>query len=121
MEKRTNVESKQVHYAGESEKRYSDILKTNCQHVARHISDWIKSEELCDFDMSNHDFLVKCFAMNAQERAQMREWINRQDEAVGVSPDDFIDMQNAIGEDIDEVIKESIGDHAEPSEAQERE
>ena len=48
----------------------------------------------------------------------MRERINREDEAVGVSPDDFTDMQNAIGEDIDEAIEESIGDHAEPSEAQ---
>ena len=71
--------------------------------------------------MSNHDFLVKCFAMNAQERAQMRERINREDEAVGVSPDAFTDMQNAMGEDIYEAIEESIGDHAEPSEAQKRE
>ena len=61
MEKRTTFESMRSYYAGESEKRYSEILKTNCQHVARHISDWIKSEELCDFDMSNHDFLRKLF------------------------------------------------------------
>ena len=70
--------------------------------------------------MSNHDFLVKCVALNAQERTQMRERINREDEAVGVSPDDFTDMQNAIGKEIDEAIGESIGDHAEPSEAQKR-
>ena len=61
---------------------------------------------------------MKCFAMTAQERAQMRERINREDEAVGVSPDDCTEFQDALGEDIDEAIEERIGDHAEPSEAQ---
>ena len=99
-------------------RHYSDILKTNCQHAARHISDWIKSEKLCDVDMSNHDFFVKCFPMTAQDRAEMRERLNGDNEAVGVSPNDFSELQNAIGEDIDEAIENVRNDHAEPSEAQ---
>ena len=65
MEKRTDIETMQVHFAGEHEKRYSNTLKTNCQHVARHISDWIKSEELCDFDVGNHNYLVECYPFSA--------------------------------------------------------
>ena len=70
--------------------------------------------------MSNHDFLVKCFPMTAQDRAEMRERLNRDDEAVGVSLDDFSELQNAIGEDIDEAIEDVRDDQAEPSEAQKR-
>ena len=36
MEKRIIFDSMQSYYAGCSEKRHSEILKTNCQHAARH-------------------------------------------------------------------------------------
>ena len=59
--------------------------------------------------------------MTAQERAHMREQINRAEDAVAVSPDDFTDLQPAEGEDIDEAIDESVGDNTEPTEPQKRE
>ena len=111
----------QSYHAGCSEKRHSEILKTNCQHVARHISDWIKSEELRAFDIQHHHYLVKCFAMIAQERAQMREQINRAEDAMAVSLDDFTDLQQAVGDDIDDAIDEGVGDNTEPTESQKRE
>ena len=61
MEKRMDSDSVLAYYEGRSEQRYSDLLKINCQHVARLISDWIKSEELCDFDVNNHHLLVECY------------------------------------------------------------
>ena len=92
-----------AYYEGRSDQRYSDLLKTNCQHVARHISDWIKSEELCDFDVNNHHLLVECYPFSAQERAERAESLHRDDDG---DPHDLQDMQNAIGEDIDEAIQD---------------
>ena len=60
MEKRMDEDSVLAYYEGRSDQHYSDLLKTNCQRVARHISDWIKSEELCDFDLQSHHMLVEC-------------------------------------------------------------
>ena len=105
MEKRTIFDSMQSYYAGCSEERRSEILKTNCQHVARHISDWIKAEELCDYDIQNHHYLVNCFPMTAQERDQMRERLGRAEDAMTINPEDLTDLQDAVGEDIDEAIE----------------
>ena len=65
MEGRMDEDSVLAYYEGRSEQRYSDLLKTNCQHVASHIRDWIKSEELCDFDLQNHHLLVECYPFSA--------------------------------------------------------
>ena len=51
----------------------------------------------------------------------MRQRLDRDDEAAGANPDDFSELQYAIGEDIDEAIEDVRDDHAEPSEAQKRE
>ena len=37
MDKRNDIDSVVSYYEGPHEKRYSDILKTNCQFVSRHI------------------------------------------------------------------------------------
>ena len=82
------------------------------------ISDWIKSEELCDFDVQNHHMLVECHPLSAQERAERAESLHRDDDG---DPHELTDMQDAIGEDIDEAIEDVSQDRAEPTEAQKRE
>ena len=93
MQKRVDEDSTLANYEGRSEERYSEILKTNCQHVARHIRDWIKSEELCDFDLNNHHMLVDCYPFSAQERARRVASLHRDDDG---DPHDLADLQDAI-------------------------
>ena len=106
MQKRITFDSMQSSFLENSDKRNSEILKTSCQHVERHISNLIKSEDLCDCDIQNHHHLVNCFPMTARERDQVRERLARAEDATMVNPEDLMDLQDAVGEDIEEAIGE---------------
>ena len=59
--------------------------------------------------------------MSAQERDDLRERIRREEDGMPSHPGELADLQDAVGEDIDEAIDESVSDTDEPIESQKRE
>ena len=101
--------------------RCSERPNCNDKHVAKRLRRWLFVEELCDQDMATHSFLQECYpSESAWKKARRIRDPAAQNNTL--DPRDLEDeIDDAVGEAIEDVVEATADDYTVPTEQQQRE